>query len=114
MSNPNITVESVLNDMVKPAILKTAHKTDHERIMAAIGDLSKIAKTDIDEIRNDLLREIENREPVCAVDESHHIYRGWDGELWCEQCEDFANTDESQESIERHETAAIEASNNRW
>ena len=86
----NITVESVLS-MVTDEILKTAaHKTDHERIMALMGDLSKLDKITIDDIRNDLLHNLENREPVCAECESSDIYDAWDGDWWwCNDCANF-------------------------
>ena len=84
-----VTVEMVM-DEVTTAILKTAKpKTDHERIMGLMGDLSKLDKMTIDEIRNDLLHEIENREPVCAECESSDVYRYWDGDWsWCNECQE--------------------------
>ena len=81
----NITVESVM-DMVIADIERTV--TDHEHIMAAIGDLSKLDADTIDEIRNDLLRELEDREPVCAECKSSDLYHNWDGWWWCRECQE--------------------------
>jgi hypothetical protein len=54
--------------------------------MKAMGDLSKLDKMTIGDIRNDLLREIENREPVCAECESSDIYHIIDG-WWFNDCQ---------------------------
>ena len=84
MSNPAFTSVDIDADFKRDA-----KQTEHERIMGLMGDLSAMDKVTIDEIRNDLLRELENREPVCAECESSNLFHGgFDQWWWCNECQE--------------------------
>jgi len=137
MSNPNFQFPTLAKATENQRVYKATAALDtlivhydldnmSEREIRTLHSQLTELQTHLTDYTDDVMYAAEQCEPErieCECCESNNTrvdYDFLDDEMvWCFACNDYThlaqpNMDESQESIERHETAAIEASNNRW